>query len=87
MLVVRNARNAAASFVLARISGGVDALPRLEGMPFVPNDAVVGRLHRIPSGQQRQLAATLSRGEYLLVATPSASGTVFVGAARSFRVT
>ena len=86
-LVVRNARKGVSSFVLARHTGGIDNLPRVEGIPFVPSDAIAARLHRIPAGKQRQLAATLTPGEYLLVATPSASGMVFVAAARSFRVT
>ena len=85
-VVVRNARAGATSFVLARHSGGLNSLPRLEGMPFVPADEIVGRLHRIPTGKQRQLVVTLTTGSYMVVATQDATGAVFVDAQRSFRV-
>jgi hypothetical protein len=83
--VVRNARAGVTSFVLARHAGGLLTLPRIEGMAYLPAEEVVARLHRIPVGRQRRIAATLAPGEYLLVATIDASGPIFVAAAVTIR--
>ena len=86
-LVVRNARAGPESFVLARHDGGLQSLPRFEGMPFVPAGKVVARLHRIRAGGQQRVTVTLASGSYLLVATANASfGMVFADAVRPFNV-
>jgi hypothetical protein len=87
MLVVRNARAETESFVLAHHVGGVQSLPRFEGVPYVPPGEVVASLHGIRAGGQQRVAVTLASGSYLLVATPSASGSmIFADAVTSFRV-
>lgn len=69
---VRNAGPTALTFLVARHAGGLDTLPRLEGVPFVAPETIVARLDGIRPRAQRVVSTPLRDGEYLLVATTNA---------------
>jgi hypothetical protein len=72
-LVVRSRRSASITFILARHTGGLNTLPRYNGVPFVPREEIV-RISRLTTGTQKRLTLMLTTGNYLLLTSKSTLG-------------
>jgi hypothetical protein len=87
-LVVRSTDKRPDLFAIVEDPGGVNSLPRFDGLPFAPAAMITGKITTVAPHGSAPMTVNLASGSYLLVEGHSwiGKGTIFVDTAQTLLV-